>query len=387
MKRDTFPLKSIIVFTMLLIFVACSREKKDWDRTKQLMSVGAFESFIKAHPESHLLDSARYYIERLSYNRCMILNTTEGFEDFLKKYPGSPYQGQIQEQLVKKSICREMAIKIFSQAQQAQSAHEKRKLFYKTDSLFYEANFTEFMCDAFQYPTLNLHFANGKELTDRVQHEFTTVRYTYGKPATDYFTYDLKNGRLGKVITYKIYLASTGTTRFRIGFQLLRQGRVIENMKADTFTVRSDYYNSYIGFVKHDSVNTKPNDQLRISLTATGDNYGILGGNYKSFIKGVDPAQGLDSSLMNERKKAITWCVLNSKWSHPGDFILDFIAELDYCIMNHKNAHWNFGWGSQKDDNAYQALWKDDHFSLKKFTLEEAGVMGIRDNAMDFEAN
>jgi hypothetical protein len=386
MKRIKFNITGIFI-ALLLISTACSHEKKDWNKTKQLMSVQAFENFIKIHPESSYLDSANYYVEKLSYRACSMTNTVLAYEDFLEKYPDSPYKASIQAQLENKRVCREMAMKIFTQAQQATGKYEKRRLYYKTDSLFYKANFTEFMCDAFQYPTRNLHFETQKNLEEKVDREFTTIRYIYGKPVTDYFTYDLKNEKIGKIISYKIFLASTGNTKMRIALQLLRNGRVVDKLGENNLTLHSDYYSSYLGFIRCDSARVQPNDKLRVVLTASGDNFGIMGGNYKSFIKGIGPMDQPDSIMLAERKKAISWTVMNSKWAHPGDLIFNFTAQLDYCILHGKNARWNFGWGSQRDDNAYQVRWQNNHFTLQKLTLEEAGMLGIKENTTDFKVD
>ncbi|HCC70780.1 MAG TPA: hypothetical protein DEQ09_06475 [Bacteroidales bacterium] len=159
---------------------------------------------------------------------------------------------------------------------------------------------------------------------------------------------------------------------------------MISNLGENLFTVSSNKYNSYIGFFHNDSINLFPDDKLRFVITASGSNYGKSCDNYASYVKVVQPEKNIDNNVLRERRRAIEWSTSNSKWSFPGAPLMDFIAQLDYCVLNSKNGNWNIGWGSQKDKQPYNVSWKNDSLIINKLTKEKADSLGISEYTMVF---
>jgi hypothetical protein len=179
-------------------------------------------------------------------------------------------------------------------------------------------------------------------------------------------------------------IASARTTEIKLAIQLIRDGNIIATIGENDYSITSNYYGSYIGFIQNDSIYPLPGDKLQFTITASGSDYGTFCGNYKSYVKAIEPSDTLNNNILTERNKAITWCVSDSKWSYPGVVVLDFIAQLDYCILNGKNGKWNIGWGSQRDGLPYQIKWTNNHLVIQKLTKENANLIGIKEYAMDF---
>jgi hypothetical protein len=260
-------------------------------------------------------------------------------------------------------------------------------LLSKTDSLFKLANYSEFILDVFKYPSRNLHFSEGynvKGFRETIERPFTTTRYLYGESATDYFDYTFSDEQLNKYIYYKIVMGSAGTTKVRLTADLIRNGRVISNIDDKTFLVNSKNYSGKIGFMFNDQLKSQPDDKVRFKIIASGSNFGKSCGNYQSYIKLGVPLNELQDSVLIEREKAISWIATNSKWSYPTAMVLDFVAQLDFCVLNDKDGKWDIGWATQKNDLAYQVSWKNNVFSLREMDPSEAESNGISRSAMSF---
>jgi tetratricopeptide (TPR) repeat protein len=296
------------------------------------------------------------------------------YQNALKYYfkAGTPNDGYLK-----------LALGIFNLAQQASDKSERERLYSKTDSLFKFVNFTEFMLDVFKNPSKNLHL-HYEKLSESIRGQITDSRYLYGKPVTQHFDFVLSDERINKYIYYKIMFASADVTRIALSIDLIRNGKVVSTIDGNEFSVSSKNYQSQIGFILNNNINSLPNDIIRFKITASGSNYGTYYGNLLSYIKIDQPINSLDTAVLSERKKAINWCVSNSKWSHPSGVVLDFIAQLDYCVLKGKNGKWNMGWGSLNDDLAYQVSWKNNALSTQKLTKEKANLVGIKEFTTEF---
>lgn len=91
MKKEKCKIKAISIFLLafLVILGACSTNKKDWQKAKRLMSIQAFEDFVKTHSKSEFIDSATFFIEKLSFQQCQIKNTDSVYINFINQFPNS----------------------------------------------------------------------------------------------------------------------------------------------------------------------------------------------------------------------------------------------------------------------------------------------------------
>ena len=375
------------LFLLLLLFSSCNREQKDFEEAKNSNSTAELEEFIINYPGGEFVDSAKILIEKLIWQETLLENTIAGFENYLSKYPEGQYVADVPKQLSIKSESLKLALETFMLSQETNDVTELEKLLSKTDSLFELANYTEFILDVFKYPSKNLHFSEGyneKTFSETIERSFTTTRYLYGGSSTDYFDYTFSNEQLNKYIYYKIMMGSAGTTKVKLTADLIRNGKVISNIDNKEFMVNSRNYSGKIGFMFNDKLNSLPNDKVRFKIIASGSDFGKSCGNYQSYIKLGVPLNNLNDSVLVEREKAISWIVSNSKWSYPTSIVLDFIAQLDFCVLNNKDGKWDIGWASQKNDLAYQVFWEKNVFSLKEMSQSEAKLNGISKSVMSF---
>jgi hypothetical protein len=84
-------MKSMSVYLLLVIqlfiFVSCDFEKSDWEDAKSQNTIPAFENFIKEYAQSSRIDSAHYFIQKISLDSIIRVNTIAGYENFREKYP------------------------------------------------------------------------------------------------------------------------------------------------------------------------------------------------------------------------------------------------------------------------------------------------------------
>jgi len=374
-------------FLLLFLFSSCNQEQKNFELAKNSNSKTELESFITNYPGSIFVDSAEILIEKLIWQETLLENTIVGYEDYLSNYPNGQYIANVPERLSIKKESLKLALETFMLSQETNDVSELKKLLSKTDSLFKQANYTEFILDVFKYPSKNLHFDEGfnkKKLSETIERAFTTSRYLYGGISTDYFDYTFSDEQLNKYIYYKIIMGSAGTTSVKLTADLIRNGKVISNIDNKTFSVNSKNYSGKIGFMFNDKLNSLPKDKIRFKIIASGSDYGKSCGNYQSFIKVGVPLNMPNDTVLVEREKAISWIASNSKWSYPTAFVLDFIAQLDYCVLNNKDGKWDIGWASQRDNLAYQVFWKNNVFSLRKMSQSEAKLIGINKSVMRY---
>jgi len=118
MKEDNNKIKSISLFLIiLLIIVACSSDKKDWQNAKQLNTIPLYEDFIKNHPESEFVDSANYLIEDIyfqNWQNAKQLDSIPVYEDYIKKYPESKFIDSVKHNIDRLIYINAAAKKPFS---------------------------------------------------------------------------------------------------------------------------------------------------------------------------------------------------------------------------------------------------------------------------------
>jgi len=374
------------VLVLMVFLCSCNQEQKDFNLAKDSESTTELESFITNYPGSEYVDSAQILIEKLIWQETLTKNTVTGYEDYLSNYPDGNYVDKVPEQLSIKKESLKLALETFRLAQQTTNKSEQEKLYSQTDSLFHLANFTEFILDAFKYPSKNLHISSDgtKQLSEFIERSFTTSYYLYGGSQTQSNYFTLKDDQINNPVYYKLMIASADITNIKLTVDLIRSGKVISKIGENTFIVNSRNYLSQIGFMYYDEMSSQPNDKIRFKIIASGSDYGMSCGNYESFIKVGQPLNMLDETVLSEREKAISWCVSNSKWSHPTVFVLDFISQLDYCVLHGKNGNWDIGWASQKNGLAYKVSWETNMLSIQELSRAEANEAGIKESTMRF---
>lgn len=77
----------VTILLCLLTMVACSAEKRDWNRAESLHNTSSYEEFLKHHPDGKFAQEARLRIETLYFEKAQAANTVEAFQDFSKRYP------------------------------------------------------------------------------------------------------------------------------------------------------------------------------------------------------------------------------------------------------------------------------------------------------------
>lgn len=373
-----------ILLIMMLLFYSCNQDKRNFNKAKDSESTEELKSFIADYPNSVYVDSANALIEKLIWHEALLENSTRAYEAYLSFYPDGQYVDEVHEQIEIKKENLNLALNTFYLAQQTNVKSEQEELYLRTDSLFKLANFTEFILEVYKEPTLNLHLDQENSLSEFIERPFTTSRFLYGGLAGEDFIYNLENEKINGYILYKLILGSADVTQIKITIQLMRNGKMISNIGESSFTVSSNQYSSYIGFLYNDGMDILPNDKLRFVIYASGSDYGKSCDNFASYIKVLQTANDLDTVVLAERERAIEWSASNSKWSHPGAPLIDFIAQLDYCVLNNKNGKWDIGWGSQKDGQPYNVAWKNDYLIIKKLTKEKADALGIKEYTMGF---
>lgn len=80
-------INNLFSIAILLFFVGCASEIKDWEEAKSLNTIPAFEKFIKDYGESVKIDSVYYYVQKISLDSIIAISTIEAYEAFRTQYP------------------------------------------------------------------------------------------------------------------------------------------------------------------------------------------------------------------------------------------------------------------------------------------------------------
>lgn len=80
----------------MTIWLVCSisvfgQSKKKWENTKVLNTIEGYENFIQKYPEGEYTELAKQCIEQLEFQNAKKLNTIQAYEDFLSKHGQSRF--------------------------------------------------------------------------------------------------------------------------------------------------------------------------------------------------------------------------------------------------------------------------------------------------------
>lgn len=78
---------SLLLVIQLLICMSCDFEKSDWEEAKSENTIPAFKNFIKEYTQSAMIDSAYFFIQKISLDSIIAVNTIAAYEEFRVQHP------------------------------------------------------------------------------------------------------------------------------------------------------------------------------------------------------------------------------------------------------------------------------------------------------------
>ncbi len=91
---------SFLLLILFFLIVSCNSKKKEWENTKQVNTIAAYEEYINSYPKAVYSDSARIIIEGIHYNIAVDSNTVTAYNNYLEKYPSGQFTDQVKEKLL-----------------------------------------------------------------------------------------------------------------------------------------------------------------------------------------------------------------------------------------------------------------------------------------------
>jgi outer membrane protein assembly factor BamD (BamD/ComL family) len=355
-----------------------------FNEAKAENTIDAFEDYIAKYSKSGHIEEAKKGIMDLAFESALSKNTDIAYNDFIKEYnPPADYIAKINEQIKNKQKCLQLAIETHCLAQQETNDTKQKQLFAKSSELFDRANFKEAMMNMSGYPLLNLHLAEESSLKGVVDRPFTLTRYTYGS-SEDEYGYVVKNEALNDYTLYNFVLASAGKTDFLVKV-ILKRGNKNIVICENSLSVKTKYYTGYSGLMKNKKIPLRKGDKIILKITATGDNFGTVCGNFKTYIKLLKPQKTLSDDVISERKSALDWIISNCKHKYPSSSLLAFIAEMDHCILENRDGEWSIGSGMMANDHPCAATWRNNKFTAGDLDPEKA--KDLEKTSMQFKSN
>ncbi|MFC2151014.1 tol-pal system YbgF family protein [Bacteroidota bacterium] len=87
MKKVFIPFS----FLMIMIFIGCNPDKKEWQKAKSINSISAYENFVNQFPNSSFVDSAYFKIDKIRFEKAATVNSIQIFQKFIEDYPESAF--------------------------------------------------------------------------------------------------------------------------------------------------------------------------------------------------------------------------------------------------------------------------------------------------------
>src|ERR1700682_4131301 len=80
-----------VCFALLLGIGACSRQQSDWEKTRAANTTDSYEQFIKKYPSGEFTAQAQARVKELyeerDWQKARDADTQEAYQSFLKQYP------------------------------------------------------------------------------------------------------------------------------------------------------------------------------------------------------------------------------------------------------------------------------------------------------------
>jgi outer membrane protein assembly factor BamD (BamD/ComL family) len=84
-----------LCFTLLLGIYGCSRQQSDWEKTRTANTTESYEQFIKKYPTGEFTAQAQARLKELyeerDWQKARDADTQEAYQAFLKQYPEGKY--------------------------------------------------------------------------------------------------------------------------------------------------------------------------------------------------------------------------------------------------------------------------------------------------------
>ena len=98
MKNTQSAVKVLrLSFALMLLMVACSPEKRDWEVAETAGSLYSYNEYLAKYPQGEFADSARRKIEELEFLDCQTTSTVEAYQAYLARYPNGPFSAKARE--------------------------------------------------------------------------------------------------------------------------------------------------------------------------------------------------------------------------------------------------------------------------------------------------
>src|ERR1700716_2207932 len=80
-----------VCFALLLVIAGCSRQQSDWEKTRAANTTDSYEQFIKKYPNGEFTAQAQARVKDLyeerDWQKARDADTQEAYQAFLKQYP------------------------------------------------------------------------------------------------------------------------------------------------------------------------------------------------------------------------------------------------------------------------------------------------------------
>jgi hypothetical protein len=100
----TFRTRISITIALLLGAPACSQEQIDWKQAESQNTIGIYQAFIRAHPQSEHVQIAKQRIDDLRFERVKARDTPFDYRKFIAKYPNSAHAEKARNRLAELEI-------------------------------------------------------------------------------------------------------------------------------------------------------------------------------------------------------------------------------------------------------------------------------------------
>ncbi|MCJ7582250.1 MAG: hypothetical protein MUP98_17185 [Candidatus Aminicenantes bacterium] len=74
--------QTVIVLTLLLFFVSCSSDKKNWEITRSENTKEAYKQFLRSNPRKKYLNEAERSLDQLLWLESAEIDTVESYQEF-----------------------------------------------------------------------------------------------------------------------------------------------------------------------------------------------------------------------------------------------------------------------------------------------------------------
>jgi outer membrane protein assembly factor BamD (BamD/ComL family) len=98
--RMRIKILQVVHFILLSILITgCATHKKDWEKTKNINTIEAYQSFLSNYPKSRFKIQAKTNLLKLGWEKAKSIHTVDAFQEFLTQHPNSNEARQARAQI------------------------------------------------------------------------------------------------------------------------------------------------------------------------------------------------------------------------------------------------------------------------------------------------